>query len=80
MNTYGKIGNRNAQKTWREVKTVRMQAHCTEDYRAKAAKRARDFGGMGKYIRCLVDADLKALEKPKGVSDEALTAIGCCCD
>tara|TARA_R110000751_G_C13682137_1_gene471400 strand:+ start:775 stop:990 length:216 start_codon:yes stop_codon:yes gene_type:complete len=60
MNTHGKTGNRNAQKTWKEVKTVRIQAHCTEDYRINVAKRSRDFGGMGKYIRGLVDADLEA--------------------
>tara|TARA_R110000803_G_scaffold201864_1_gene266789 strand:+ start:957 stop:1148 length:192 start_codon:yes stop_codon:yes gene_type:complete len=63
MNTHGKKGNKNAQKTWRDVKTVRIQAHCSEDYRLSVARRARDSGGMGKYIRGLVDADLQEQKK-----------------
>ena len=52
-------GNRNAMKPECEVKTAALKVPCTQEYRDKVGRRAKDFGGMGNYIRGLIDADLE---------------------
>ena len=54
-------GNRNAMKPECEVKTAALKVPCTQEYRDKVGRRAKDFGGMGNYIRGLIDADLEAI-------------------
>ena len=52
-------GKRNALKPECEVKTSKLTVPCTQEYRNRVGRRAKDFGGMGNYIRGLIDADLE---------------------